>query len=282
MKKISLIYVVFFGLIVSGCKKDTLPTTPILGLGGDTWAKGPIDNYIKTNFIDTYNIEVKYKWDPYEIKPDKNITPVEESRVIPALEAVKTIWMAPYEKIAGAAFLRKLAPRQFVMAGSAEYNSDNSITLGEAENGRKITLLVINYFDKKDKGQVVRMLHTIHHEFGHILHQNVSYPREFGKLNPQWYTSSWFNSSTAEANAQGLVTPYSKSNVDDDYVETLSFLLVEGQVAFDKIVTDNPGTAATILRTKESIIVDYYQKAFGIDFRALQVEVKTAIENILK
>lgn len=253
---------------------------PILGLGGETWAKGPIDDYIKTNFTDTYNIEVKYKWDPYEVAYTKNISPVKEANVIPALEAVKGIWMKPYEDVIGAGFLRKFAPRQFVLAGSAEYNGDGTITLGEAENGRKITLLVINYFEKTDVAEVKRMLHTIHHEFAHILHQNILYPRDFKSLNPQWYTASWFNTDTETANAQGLVTPYAKSAADEDFVETVSFLLVEGQDAFDQIVEDNPGTAASILRIKESMIVDYYLKSYSIDFRALQKEVQAGIVTI--
>lgn len=276
MKKV-LSYLFFTSIVFSGCKKETLPTTPILNLGGETWAKGPIDDFIKTNFTDTYNIQVKYKWDPYELAFNKNITPVREDKVTPALEAVKTIWMNPYEKISGKDFLRRLAPRQFVLAGSAEYNSDGTITLGEAENGRKITLLVINYFDKKDVKEVLRMLHTIHHEFAHIMHQNVLYPREFKQLNPQWYTASWFNTSDADANRQGLVTAYAKAAADEDFVETISYLLVEGQVAFDNIVASNPGTAATILRTKESIVVDYFQKAYNINFRELQKEVKAGI-----
>ncbi len=281
MKKILSIFSIFLlSITFNGCKKETLPDTPILGLGGDTWVAGPIDEFIKTNFTDPYNIQVKYKWDPYEIAYNKNITPVLEENTIPALEAVKVIWMQPYEKVIGSAFLRKLAPKQFVLAGSAEYNSDGTITLGEAENGRKITLLVINYFEKSDVTEVTRMLHTIHHEFGHILHQNVLYPREFKQLNPEWYTASWFNTNTATANAQGLVTPYAKAAADEDFVETLSFLLVEGQARFDAIVAANPGTAATILRTKESIIVDYFQKAYGIDFRALQTEVKAGIAAI--
>lgn len=281
MKKI-LPYMLLLSIAFSACKKETLPTTPILGLGGDTWVKGPIDDYIKLNFTDPYNIEVKYKWDPYELSYNKNITPVREANVTPALDAVKTIWMNPYEKIAGKDFLRRLAPRQFVLAGSAEYNSDGTITLGEAENGRKITLLVINYFEKKDVREVTRMLHTIHHEFAHILHQNVVYARDFKRLNPQWYTASWFNTSDATANTQGLVTAYAKAAADEDFVETISFLLVEGQTAFDNIVAANPGTAATILRTKESIIVDYFQKAYNIDFRALQAEVKAGILLITK
>jgi len=277
--KLSIIYASLLGMCIaiSSCKKETLPDTPIVGLGGDTFAKGPIDDYIKINFTDPYNIQVKYKWDPYETSYNKNITPVNEANVIPALDAVIKIWAEPYKKIAGDDFLRKFSPKEYVMYGSASYNSDGTITLGEAEGGKKITLFVINNYDRKNVANVKQMLHTIHHEFAHILHQNILYPREFKLLNPEWYTASWFNTSVADANAQGLVTPYAKAAVDEDWVETVSYLLVEGQTAFDTIVTKNPGKAATNLRTKEAMIVEYFRSAYGIDFRALQTEVKNGI-----
>ena len=261
-------------------EEETLPDTPILGLGGDTWTKGEIDNYITTNFTDPYNIEVKYKWDPYEVNFNKNLTPVVENKVMPALDAVLKIWMNPYEKVIGKNFLRKFSPRQFVLVGSAEYNSDGTITLGQAEGGKKITLLVINNFDKKDKEEVKRMLHTIHHEFAHILHQNILYQREFKQLNPEWYTATWYNSSIAAANTQGLVTDYAKASADEDFVETISFLLVEGQVAFNEIVTANPGKAASILRQKEAMVVAYFHDAYNLDFRALQAETQKGIAEI--
>ena len=261
-------------------EEETLPDTPILGLGGDTWTKGEIDNYITTNFTDPYNIEVKYKWDPYEVNFNKNLTPVVENKVMPALDAVLKIWMNPYEKVIGKNFLRKFSPRQFVLVGSAEYNSDGTITLGQAEGGKKITLLVINNFDKKDKEEVKRMLHTIHHEFAHILHQNILYQREFKQLNPEWYTATWYNSSIAAANAQGLVTDYAKASADEDFVETISFLLVEGQAAFNEIVTANPGKAASILRQKEAMVVAYFHDAYNLDFRALQAETQKGIAEI--
>ncbi|MGQ7852862.1 zinc-binding metallopeptidase [Pedobacter sp. WC2501] len=277
--KFSIFYIALVGICLtfSSCKKETLPETPIVGLGGDTWVKGNIDSYIKLNFTDPYNIQVKYKWDPYETSYNKNITPVNEDNVIPALDAVQKIWIAPYKKVSGDDFLRRYSPKEYVMYGSASYNSDGTITLGEAEGGKKITLFVINTYDRKNVAEVKRMLHTIHHEFAHILHQNILYPREFKQLNPQWYTASWFNTDAADANAQGLVTPYAKAAVDEDWVETIAYLLVEGQTAFDALVTANPGTAALILRTKEAMIVEYYRSAYSIDFRALQTEVKNGI-----
>jgi substrate import-associated zinc metallohydrolase lipoprotein len=282
MKKIYLIVnmALTLALFVSCAKKEVLPDTPIVGLGGDTWAKSAIDTYILQNFTNTYNIEVKYKWDPYETDITKTLSPVVESQVIPALEVVKKIWIEPFDKIAGAGFIKKYSPKQFVMVGSAQYNSDGTITLGEAEGGRKITLFVINYFSKNNLPEVKRMMHTIQHEFAHILHQNILYPASFKQLNPEWYTATWYNNTDFDAHQQGLVTVYAKAAPDEDFVETIAYLLVEGQAKFDQIVANTNSKAAGILRQKEAIIVSYFKTNYGIDFRALQAETKTAIERL--
>jgi len=62
MKK-TLFKISLFACIViflTGCSKDEKLTSDIVGLGGDTWEKGPIDEWISTNYTNPYNIEVKY------------------------------------------------------------------------------------------------------------------------------------------------------------------------------------------------------------------------------
>lgn len=270
---------------VVSCKKEkALPTTPIVGLGGDTWVKGPLDFWIDKNYVEPYNIEVKYKWDPYELNYAKNLVPVLEDKVEIVMTAVRDIYIKPYEQVAGNTFIRKYSPKLFQLAGSAEYNENGTIVLGQAEGGRKIVLMVINRFEKKNVAEVQRMLHTIHHEFAHILHQNRLYPLEWKGLNPDKITAAWFNTTDKEANTQGLVTAYAKASPDEDFVETAAVLLVNGQAAFDAIVNDPfvPQNAKKILRRKEAIVVDYYQREYNIDFRKLQEVTKQAILDFTK
>ncbi|EHQ25159.1 putative zinc-binding metallopeptidase [Mucilaginibacter paludis] len=279
--KNALVIILGLGLTITSCaKKDVIPTTPINGLGGDTWVAGTIDTYLLNTYVVPYNIEVKYKWDPYELDISKDLVPPKESLVMPVMNLVKTIWIDPYDKLAGNGFIRKYSPKEFVLVGSAQYNSNGTITLGEAEGGRKITLFVINDFDKKNLPAVRQMMHTIEHEFAHILHQNVLYPQAFKSLNPEWYTATWFNNTNAQANLQGLVTAYAKAGVDEDFVETVAYLLIEGQASFDSMVTTvnatNP-TAANILKQKNAIVISYFKTAYNIDFVALQAEVAAAI-----
>jgi len=294
MKKYSLklLKFVFLVSIFFSCtKKEILPQKTILGLSGDSWPTGPIDDYVFQNFTRPYNIQVKYKWDPYEVNFTKTLTPVKESQVLTVMDVVNKVWIEPYEKITEKiGFIRQYAPKQFVLVGSAEYNGNGTIKLGEVEGGRKILLLKLNDFDKKNISGITQMAHTIHHEFAHVLHQNLTYPETFKTLNPEWYSATWFNVSNEEANKQGLITNYAKANVDDDFVETVAYLLIEGQEEFDLTIAyleaDTTTTraqslkAASILKQKEELVVWYYKMAFNIDFRALQKEVKAAIENL--
>jgi len=260
-------------------KTETLPDDPILGLGGETWAKGPIDNWLEAEFLTPYNIEVKYKWDPYELNYVRNLVPIRENKVEPVMAAVKQIWITPYEVVAGETFIKTYVPKQFVLAGSAEYNSDGTVVLGQAEGGRKVLLLRLNRFEQSDLAEVRQLLHTIHHEFAHILHQTKMYPVDWKALNPEWYTATWYNNTDADAHRQGLISAYAKSSPDEDFVETISFLLVYGQAYYDAVIAkdDVPETAKAILRRKQVMVVEYFSRNFGIDFSALQRETQAAI-----
>ena len=146
---IRLFLLLFAVSMLAGCEKEDEADTPLPDLGGETWAKGPLDDWLYENFVVPFNIEVKYRFDRYEVALNKVLAPVREDKVIPVMETIRKTWIEPYEKEAGDAFIKRLAPKQFVLIGSAEYNSNGTITLGTAEGGRKVVLFVVNDFDPK-------------------------------------------------------------------------------------------------------------------------------------
>jgi substrate import-associated zinc metallohydrolase lipoprotein len=286
MKKI-FVHISVLALTLSlfiACSSKIEDVSPkVDGLGGDTWVKQPIDTWLEQTFTKPYNIEVKYRWDPYEIPLNKTLVPPLVEKVQPTMEAVKAIWIDPYEAEAGSDFIKKFCPKQYVLVGSLNWNNNGTVVLGTAEGGRKVTLYEINDFSKKNVAGVKRMLHTIHHEFGHILHQNILYPLPFKQITPGTYTSNWYNVSDAEALALGYITPYSMSGPDEDFVEILATMLVEGKTGFDAMVNKNPSAVAkAALRQKEQIVVDYLKKTYNIDFKSLQTRTQTAIINFTK
>jgi substrate import-associated zinc metallohydrolase lipoprotein len=311
MKK-TLLMVALATIFLAGCSKKDDLSANIVGLGGDTWTKGPIDEWISTNYTTPYNIEVKYKWDRSELgEIYKNIVQVKEELVVPVMSIIKNTWIVPYAALKGEDFIKKYTQKQFYLAGSPSYNSNGTITLGTAEAGRKIVLLDLNTFNPANKPAVKQILHTMHHEFGHILNQNIAVVPDYQRITPSDYTATWFNifrgaySTNAaldkimyEADfwGKGFITPYSRSNKDDDFVETLSTLLEGGQANFDNIINnlfvydglyikrngkgvyEQNTDARTKLLKKKSIVVSYMKDSWGIDLTDLQTRTQAAIE----
>ncbi|TXK44278.1 hypothetical protein FVR03_13945 [Pontibacter qinzhouensis] len=245
----------------------------------DSWTPGAVDNWLLQNFVMPYNIEVKYRFDRNELALDRVLAPVREDKVIPVMETIKYTWIDPYETEAGSSFIKRLSPKQFVLVGSASYNNNGTITLGTAEGGRKIVLFVINNFAKTEKGEVRQMLHTIHHEFAHILHQTIMYPQPYRNISTG-YTASWNDYSLEEALSRGFVTQYARSSPDEDFVEMISIMLIEGKVGFDAIVNSAPAEAQPLFRQKEQLVVQYFKDAWNIDFYSLQTKTQTAINTL--
>lgn len=296
--KIALLFCLL--AILGSCSKDEPGNVDnIPGLGGDTWEPGPIDNWIRDNLTTPYNISAKYKWDQGELDFNRTLVPPKEEKIIPVLSTIKTVWIDNYVAVAGELFMKRYSPKFFVLVGSPSYNPDGTITLGTAEGGRKIMLYVLNDFRVKgmsdyqpvDSLNVKEMFHTIEHEFGHILHQTVLYTPDFRRISVGMYTANWNNVSNADANADGFVTAYAMSAPDEDFVEMISMMLVEGKGGFDVIVNSITGTspngitaeeAKSRLRQKETIVVNYFKDTWNIDFYNLQARTRASIVQLIK
>ena len=304
MKAIKIIIAIFsIALISVSCKKeDALGSVDnISGLGGDTWTPGVIDKWIYDSLTVPYNIGVKYKWDQGELQADFNkvLVPPKEEKVIPLMSSINKAWVTPYVEEAGSLFFKNISPKFFILVGSPAFER-GAVKLGTAEGGRKVTLYDVNDFRIKgmpgyvlsDTENVKQVFHTIHHEYAHILDQNIKVPVEFSQSSASSYTSDWLNVFPEDAKNEGFISQYSISEAREDWAEMVSLLIVEGQTWFDQYVnsinytgtTLNGTTAATArarLRQKEAVVVSYFKQAWNIDFRNLQIRSKTAINALL-
>jgi hypothetical protein len=279
--------------LMASCKKDDDlgDVENIPGLGGDTWAPTELDNYLYETLTKTFNVSVKYKWDQSELELNKILTPPKEEKIKPTVDAIKKVWIDNYIAEASLDFMRRYIPKFFVLVGSASWNTDGTITLGTAEGGRKVVLYVLNDFRVKgmpgyvpsDSLNVKQMFHTIEHEFAHILHQNVYYPPEFKQISVGGYTSNWNNVYDGDANEMGFITAYAMSQPDEDFVEMISMMLVEGKAGYEAIVNNiGSAEARAKLRAKEAIVVTYFKDVWGIDFASLQTRTRASIEELIK
>ncbi|HET7896631.1 MAG TPA: substrate import-associated zinc metallohydrolase lipoprotein, partial [Flavisolibacter sp.] len=145
-------------------------------------------------------------------------------------------------------------------------------------------------YKSSDSTLIKEVFHTIHHEFGHILHQNIMYPLDFKRITVGLYTTNWNNVSDANARLDGFITPYSMSGPDEDFVEMISVMLTEGKAGFDRIVNSISGVspngttaaeAKSRLRQKEDMVVDYFNKVWKINFYSLQARTRAAVESLI-
>ncbi|WP_445738616.1 zinc-binding metallopeptidase [Mariniflexile sp.] len=242
-----------------------------------------LDKWLRSNFVAPYNIEVLYKWDINDTDIDRYLHPPFETSVKPVANALQKAWIEPYTQVGGANFIKKIAPRQFTMVGSFNYNPNSpTITLGVAEAGTKITLFNIDYLDFTDINSIKQPLKTVQHEYGHILNQNIPIDVAYGLINPENYTAQWFNRTDGEARELGYITAYGSSQESEDFVEMVSEMLTNSKTEFDAMVEsiDNEDSKA-IIRTKEAMVVEYYKKKFNIDLYELQELVATATQKLV-
>jgi substrate import-associated zinc metallohydrolase lipoprotein len=278
------------------CRKDSFTplTTPPPGLGGDTWAQDSVDKFIYDSMTVPYNVAVYYKWLPGQLDFPSDITPPDASKVVPVLKALLNVAYAPYNQQTGSnVFLRRYLPKALEMAGSAEYLPNGARFLGQAEGGTSMLLYEVNYFSRKkvDSNAFKQMMHTMHHEFGHILHQNVLYPVSFKTISTG-YTGNWYNISDADARTLGFITSYAQAAPDEDFVEMISTMLAGGEGGpsggydeYEALLTQTggPGTEAYAnIKQKEAVVVDYFQRVWNIDFYALRAKCRTAFVNYLQ
>ncbi|MBV8254771.1 MAG: putative zinc-binding metallopeptidase [Chitinophaga sp.] len=274
MKKYFFLIIASAAVTLGACKKseDDL-NKPLVGLGGDTWTKTPLDNWLYNTFTKPYNLEVKYRWDGSEVDPSKTLVPPDTARIRPLMEVVNSGWISPYIAEKNANFIKLYSPKQYLLVGSVEYNTGGTVKLGEAEGGFRVTLYNVNNFSKASRSNVQGVLKTIHHEFTHILHQTIIYPKDFPLLTGGNYTADWNNQPLADAYSYGFITQYSRAAPEEDFAEMTSVMLTLGRGGYEAILKQS-GVNVAMIRKKEAIVVSYFKQSWGIDFTGLQTKVQ--------
>ena len=268
-------------LLLAACGSDddlssgsNLDTTPAEFNALDTW--------IDENYVTPYNIEVIYRWSESLVEQDRYLYPPLADSVQPALNVVRKLWIEPYTAVAGAGFVERIAPRQIVLVGGRNVNPSGTITLGLAEAGKRITLFEIDLLNKTDRAAVVEFIHTIQHEYVHILNQLRPFDEAaYGTISPEGYTAQWFNETTAGSRSEGFITAYARASEIEDFAEMASTMLNMSRTEWDALVDGIGETGTTRIRQKERIVVDYYKSAYDIDLYVLQDSVDQATRRLI-
>ncbi len=183
------------------------------------------DKWINANFRDIYNVDFKYLMEDVEADMQYNLVPATYENARDLALLTKYLWYDSYKELTGEDFIKSYGPRILHLVGSPAYNPQTGTeTLGLAEGGLKVTLFKVNEMDLND----INMLNeyyfrTMHHEFGHILHQTKSYPTDFNLLSTGRYDdSAWQSRQPGYVASLGFITPYASSQAREDFAETIA------------------------------------------------------------
>lgn len=288
MKKIAtcILSAIWIGLMFCACSEDDLNSKSVIIT--QTNEQNEFDQWLNEHFRAAYNIQFKYKYEDIESSLSYNLVPAEFSHSIILAKLVKYLWLEPYTEVGGITFMRTYTPRIFHVIGTVGWNSNGTYTLGTAEGGLKITLYAGNWLSRwfeieydatdptiytvnLDKDNInFYYLHTLHHEFAHILHQTKEYPVEFKRVSAGSYVAMWQDYTDDEAAELGFVSAYASSEANEDFVETLSFYLTLSDAEWQAKLDKAGATGAAAITLKLKYVKDYMKDTWGIDMDILK------------
>ncbi len=287
MKSIKILFPFFVTglMILSGCypseKLDVAKTS-------DQELLTELDIYIDKNFTQKYGMAIRYKYVDSFLSPGQRTTPPKLENVKPMLDFLEVYWIQPFLQVEnGEEFFSTHVPAETVLFGGLIYQG-NTVLLGVAEAGARISLLDVNSVDPENQDWILFQLGTIYHEFAHVVHQRYKLPTAFETITSTGYTSagSWYTLTDNDALVRGFVSPYATSSPNEDFAETIAFYLFDPEFA-ENYTTDeadcttpeceNRNIGRAFIRQKIASIADHYEKVTGINLEALRAATQDKI-----
>lgn len=270
MKKIYLYTLLLFSAwAFSSCgKSDAIDSESIFDTS--EVQRNEFDTWILNNYTRPYNIDLKYRMEDIESSLGYNLVPAEYEKAVKLAHIVKYVWLEAYDEVAGIDFTKQYVPKVIHLIGSAAYNSNNTMVLGTAEGGMKVTLYLVNSLQINAALLNTYYFKTMHHEFGHILNQKIAYDPDFQTISEADYIGgNWYQYSTTQAHQKGFVTPYSMSEPGEDFVENVALYVTNTPEYWAALLKD-AGTGATKINAKFEIVYNYMKNSWGIDLNTLR------------
>lgn len=243
-----------------------------------------LGSWISTNYTKPYNISATYAWNEAFGKQDKYLFPPKVGNVKPTLSVIKSMWLDSYSEVGGEDFVKKIAPRQLHLIGSYNLNHNNTIVLGDAGGGAKITLYNVDYLDYTDLNSVREFVHTMQHEYIHILNQTKPYDAVAWAANAAvlgGYTSAWYLESASESYKKGFFTSYARSSYEEDFAEAAAYVLEHTPEELDAFLRARGATEQRVLINKINLVDDYFVENFNMSLFDLQDAVNRNTQKVL-
>lgn len=199
----------------------------------------PLDTFVKVRFQEPYNMKYLYKMEDVGSDMDYNLVPCSYDKCTVLAVLCEYLWYDVYRNVVGEEFLKKYSPRIIHVIGSPAYNpSSGTEVLGTAEGGLKITLYNGNNLSPDNIEYMNEMFFkTMHHEFSHILNQNVNRPTDFDLIsNGRYNVTNWQDTPDSVALGQGFITPYGSSQAGEDWVELIANYIVKDDNTWNRML----------------------------------------------
>lgn len=252
-----------------------------INLGRET---SPFDKYLKKTFVDTYNIEVLYKWRDIESDQQYTLTPATYEKSVRMANVLKYVCLDAYSAVAPEGFLEKYFPKMIMFVGSFAYNPNGTLVLGTAEGGLKITLYGVNHLDINSPESMNRYyFHTIIHEFSHILHQTIDFSNDFKKMTDKDFLGdAWSERENTDEVAlkKGFISPYSRKDFNEDFVELISHYVTNSDSQWLQKMSVAGATGGALIERKIEMIRIYLKTFWNIDLDALRNEFQARLNNV--
>ncbi len=264
-------------LLLAACSKDSLSDESVITV--DQVVENDFDKWLDVNFLKPYNIQFKYRYEPYESDLNYYTVPARLENSVICAHLVKYTCIEAYDEVAGTTFTRRYFPKQFFLIGDFEYRNNGTIILGTAEGGMKIMLAGINYIQNAlGSAELLNYyyLKVIHHEFTHILNQTVDFPTDFQSVTGSGYVAdSWSVSPYSSGYLQrGFITSYAQYSDDEDFAEMLSMFVSYPEEWWEEQMTAAGESGRSLLESKLSIVRSYMADSWGVDIDELRTSIQ--------
>ncbi len=292
-RAMSLCALCLVGGLFASCGSDDVDESISVIVDSQT-PENDLDRWLKVNFVDRYNIEMRYRWEDNEISMDYILVPVSYENAIRMAKVLKYICFDAFDAVTGGPeFIRNSFPKFVQLVGNPGWNTNNTYTLGTSEGGYKINLWYVNHLGEKyydsnwQQHDVItsreqlntNYFHTILHEYAHTFHQRVPYSNEFNQISGTdylggSYTSVFSGPDDPQIYVLGFVTAYSAYTANEDFAEVFSTYVTSTVDEFQYILDHANADGRNKILRKLRIVHDYFADNWNLDIDALRDEIQ--------
>ena len=294
MKKllISLATVLTLAVAFTSCNKDSLDPESVIV--ADKVEYTPFDYWLEANFVNTYNIAFKYRYEDIQSDFNYYTVPAKYENSIILAHLVKYLCLEAYDGAGGVNFTRATFPKMIYCIGDWEYRNNGTYILGTAEGGHKILLAGVNYLSNyvnspEDLNHFY--FKTIHHEFTHILNQTKDMPTAFQFVTGTGYVADEWSTDNFDTGylGRGFISSYAQHSHGEDFAEMLSIYVCYSaeqweswmKQAAEEAIANNTGVdPVDLINQKLGLVKKYMADSWGIDLDLLRSEVQNRQANV--